>query len=575
MRTFTLTFCGFLALTLFFVGCSAEDAPNSDPGATDGASTARPKTVEAEANLDDLLVRAAKLEKDMDYEGAVALYRQALEIDPDHEQARIGAALKVISAQEASLAQQRNVMGRRLAQTGRPVEAREEFAAARRLDPNRLVYLFDLGICAIETRRFARARELLHQVLERDPKHVRARINLAVASYRGGNFTQCLEDLDTLAPHYDKSDDQKIRNAHTDSRLLFMRGVCAKNLERMAQAIDHLDRAGKLQPDDGEIQSYLGGVYMTEGRFDDAIRCFNKAAIVQPRSASNHFYMGRCHEKSGRFAEAIASFAESYRRDNSHWLSHVYAGRCYEKLGSREDLARAIGQLELALQKNPFSHEALFTLARVHKRLGNATEAAETHERFQQIKAVAEAQESKLRTINQRLIKNSDDIDALLESAEINLRFRHWKEAHELVQRVLIIDPRHPEGLRHSSHLQMVYLHDPQAARHEALKLIDVAPKDHRGYMIAGYGLMSMQRGPEALAMAKKALAIEADDFMVVNLMIETLKANGKAEDAAAFQPELVRLGQERQLAAQRENEELMKLAQGATDGGGDEPSDG
>jgi len=178
--------------------------PNEPPGDPTPKLTAT--TYFAHAHL---------LERQGQYDRAIAQYNQALELQPNFVSAR-------------------NRLGITLNKVGRHAEATQQFLLATGARPD-VPYLFNnLGFSLYLEGRYADARLALERAIELDPKFARARMNHALVLARMGHFERAFDEMLTVGHPADTH---------------FNLGILLSEAGRYAEAANHLRKALELQPD--------------------------------------------------------------------------------------------------------------------------------------------------------------------------------------------------------------------------------------------------------------------------------------------------------------------------------------
>ena len=160
-----------------------------------------PQSTSAQANLALVLVRQAQFEE------AIALLEEVLEIRPDHPEVlnTLGVALfrrgrtgEAVEALRRCLAGDpanwagRNDLAAALAKEGRNDEAARQFREALRIAPDNVASRFGLAGIYLRKRDYARAIEELNAILRRGPD-VRAQFQLSVALARQGRLAVAIQ----------------------------------------------------------------------------------------------------------------------------------------------------------------------------------------------------------------------------------------------------------------------------------------------------------------------------------------------------------------------------------------------
>src|SRR5690348_14904181 len=93
-----------------------------------------------------------------------------------------------------------------------------------------------------------------------------------------------------------------------DVTALHFLGVLRAQQGRMAEALEKIDAARALAPDDAEIRLNRANVLKSTGRPEDALAEYDLALTLKPGWAQAENNRGTVLKALGRFAEALASY---------------------------------------------------------------------------------------------------------------------------------------------------------------------------------------------------------------------------------------------------------------------------
>ncbi len=181
-------------------------------------------------------------------------------------------------------------------------------------DPAEIERLYEEGKRYARAGQYAQAIDAYHDVLRRDPRHVRARNNLGFAY-------DCRGDYDL--------------------------------------AINEYLAALELDPKNVQIQCNLGAVYGAKGRYDLAEEALRQATRLDPKSAEAHCNLGIVFCKKGMYHLATAELNRALELQSDYVHAHYYLGECYNHLDRHEE---AIAEFEKALAGQPQNHKAYYSL---------------------------------------------------------------------------------------------------------------------------------------------------------------------------------------------------------------------
>ncbi|HWY87469.1 MAG TPA: tetratricopeptide repeat protein, partial [Gemmataceae bacterium] len=198
----------------------------------------------AGARADAMVSHGTDLAKEGKREEAIALFRKALALRPDH--ARAHHNLGVALGAERKFA-----------------EALASFREALRCQPTYFEALYGLGNTLVELGRHEEAVATFRETMRHKPDSVEVLTNLGMALTRLG---------------------------------------------RAGEAAVFLEQAIRLKPDFLEGHNNLGLAHMEQGDFAAAEPCFKQALRLNPRYAEAHTNLGSAYKEWGRPADAVACY---------------------------------------------------------------------------------------------------------------------------------------------------------------------------------------------------------------------------------------------------------------------------
>jgi len=165
---------------------------------------------------------------------------------------------------------------------------------------------FQMALCHINIEEYSDARRYLDRCLEPGRKVVPV-FYLGVCDLGEGRVESAMAHfLEAL----------RMGPAREDlSRVLFNIGTCLKELGRIDEAIDVLEKAVEVDPDDLANHNLLGFCYYKTKRHQRALDCFLRAVEINPRSAIDWANLGSNLRDLGRIDEAVAMYKKAHSLD--------------------------------------------------------------------------------------------------------------------------------------------------------------------------------------------------------------------------------------------------------------------
>jgi tetratricopeptide (TPR) repeat protein len=151
---------------------------------------------------------------------------------------------------------------------------------------------------------------------------------------------------------------------HLGASTYVEKGWSLISLGDYAGAIQSLERALALAPDEVQAQSLLGWAQMLAENYDEALGTFSKVLMREPANALARINVGYICLKKGIFGEAIEHLSRAIRLDNDRkatLYANFYLGLVYQEREMYED-AETFFRKALALGPNLI--EAYYELGR-------------------------------------------------------------------------------------------------------------------------------------------------------------------------------------------------------------------
>jgi len=253
---------------------------------------------------------------------------------------------------------------------------------------------------------FEQAERCYRQLLERDPKSVRALNNLGVLYETQKRMTEAewayrraIEVNPTLAPaHYNLGHalqvDGRLDQAEQCYRRVlsldpwsfaahFNLGRLFEDQGRLGEAESHFRRAVEIVPESPAAHSCLGEALYRLGRFEDALASFERSIAIEPIAASEHFRAGKTLDVLGRLADAAVAYRRSIEIEPNSPVANENLVRALERLGRFGEAVQALAEWQSRAPEDPLAAHlfAALTGADVPERASDDC-VRETFDRF-------------------------------------------------------------------------------------------------------------------------------------------------------------------------------------------------
>lgn len=156
---------------------------------------------------------------------------------------------------------------------------------------------------AFAKKRYAAADQLYRTLLDLQPSHVPALVNLGTILLQRNKAEEAIEFLKKAT----------VLDA-ASSPAWFMMGVAQYRAGLDRQAIVSLTETVRLDPANAPALLYLGNLETSAGNYEKAVGHFENALKIQPESPEAHFNLAWTYSRLGRTARARKSYDEAIRR---------------------------------------------------------------------------------------------------------------------------------------------------------------------------------------------------------------------------------------------------------------------
>jgi len=351
-------------------------------------------------------------------------------------------------------------------------------------------------------------------------------------------------------------------------------------------ALDALQRAAALSPEDAEIQSNLGLAWLEAGKHELAEQRCRAAIALKPEFAEAHANLGNIFRAMGRLSEAEASYREAcmlrprFAELHSNWASvlrsqghpaeavshcqqalelkptlvaaHCNLGNALRDLGQTE---AAIAAYRRALELNPELTEAYNNLGNALLDLGHIADALQSYQRaiaLQPHDADAHNNASNALRLLGRLpeaiqsCRRALDINPSLADAHTNLgnalrQSGQLDRALESYRHAVALRPDHAgaHGNLGNVLLDLERFEEAVASYVRALELKPDAAEIHTHL---GHAQWRLWRSDEAAASYRRALELKSDQPAALSGLANTLLARGMYPAAEEYYRQALRL---------------------------------
>ncbi len=149
-------------------------------------------------------------------------------------------------------------------------------------------------------------------------------------------------------------------------------------LGQQVQALEQLEAAREVDPENVVVLTQLGAVLGSLGKFQDAERELRRAERIAPERAEAYVVLGTLFFKRGLYAQAEQELARALEHDTTNAAAYYYRGEALHQLDRLDD---ALEMLMRAIDLDPRNARAYHTIGILYDRKHMRAEAAEMYRR--------------------------------------------------------------------------------------------------------------------------------------------------------------------------------------------------
>lgn len=266
--------------------------------------------------------------------------------------------------------------GERHQRAGRIAEAIESFREAQRLAPSVPQIYVALGALLNEQGDTEGAYKSFCDGLKLDPSNTSLRFNAAVLALR-------LERLDEALEHVEAALQEDARNANLHA----LHGAILSGLGRDDEALKALQDAVKIEPGNPSLQFRLGNLCAQLGLRDQAIAAYQKAIKKDPDYLRAWYNLGAVLYEAGDYDEAKKAYQVALKPVEEAFRSgkavDAENARAFLNLGAihleKKEYDAALDAYGKALHLDPTLSEALYNQGFIYFHEGRFDEAREAY----------------------------------------------------------------------------------------------------------------------------------------------------------------------------------------------------
>ncbi len=257
--------------------------------------------------------------------------------------------------------------GTRHHRAGQFGEAERLYRQVLQLEPDHAHALFLLGTLAIQVGQFTAAVELITSAIRSDRARPDFHVQLGEAYWRLGNFERAV----SCAQHALKLNPQ-FPQAYASL------GQIHKQAGNLAEAEDAIRQVMRISPEDVEARLQLAVVLIARKKLSEAETCLRRALRIAPQDSRLHYNLGIVLQTQDRFDEAVTSYRATLELNPEDAEAHNNLGASLQRLYSVPDAEAHYRHAIRIKPDDPKAHNNLATCLQSQGRVGEAIESYRT-----------------------------------------------------------------------------------------------------------------------------------------------------------------------------------------------------
>ena len=201
-------------------------------------------------------------------------------------------------------------------------------------------------------------------------------------------------------------------------------GGIYRRLKKYDESIQVLQQALKLNKGTAQVYYNLGFTYKFMEKYDEAVECFETVIQLNPTDVLAYNHLGAIYQKRGETHSAIQTYLKGLKVDCNHPVLHLNLAKSYEK---QNELKNAIAEYEAALRSKPGWHDALSDYSKLLVKLNKTKEAKEL--------------------VDQALMINPRDVKMYVLKGNILMNQCDYFDAGEEYKKALSFEPENKKAL--------------------------------------------------------------------------------------------------------------------------------
>jgi predicted O-linked N-acetylglucosamine transferase (SPINDLY family) len=374
----------------------------------------------------------------------------------------------------------------------------------------RVQQVFAQGMTSHQRGQLAEAQARYKEVLRFQPKHPDALHLLGVIAGQLGDYPRAIELLDKAIAVYPD-------NAAFHSN----RGVALKALGELDAAVASYDNAIALAPDRADAHFNRGVALQELGQPEAAIASYDSAIALHPEYAEAYANRGVALQETGQLEAAIASYDKAIAIRPDYAEAHSSRGIALRKM---EQLDAAVASFDVAIILKPDYAEAYSNRGNALQALKRLEDAVASYDQAIALRPdYAEAYSNRgvalqelgrldaaVASYDTAIALRPDDAEAHSNRGTALEELKHFDAAIASYDAAIALRPNHAEAYSNRG-IALRKLDRLEEALASYDRAIALKPDYAEAYSNRGITLLALKRPEDALASVDAAIAIKPD----------------------------------------------------------------
>lgn len=262
---------------------------------------------------------------------------------------------------------------------------------------------------------------------------------------------------------------------------------------RYALAVDPLESAIKLKPDDPDTISSLGVALSKSGRSTDAITYLARITALKRYFKEDYYYLGEAYANDQQWLKAAEAFKQGADLRGIDPNGYFYWATMLFNAGKLDEAFEAYGKARSV--DRLASHAGIFRyLAEIYRLRGMSDKALGNYQSVLQ--------------------REPNDVEALFQAGYISFKLNQLDQAKEYFRKLTTVDPKHAGGAANLAALEARYneIYTGRNEKTQGITLREVVqanPNSVEAHVNLGAQLITEKIYSEALSILKQAVTLQ------------------------------------------------------------------